>query len=945
MGKVAVILACAIALTQLAPRPIAAAVAPPSDDRASAVQPCGTPGTPTTTVFLPNITKTLGGPSGWVTPFIVQNVGVRVATLELSFYRFSDGALVACRKITEVLPATSFADVPNNDLDLPGDSQFSVVVKSFGSEVVSVVNEHAGSGARAEALSYNGLTTGASSVFLPFVAKPDAGPCTAVPATVANCNARWLTTFIMQNFGAQTATVTARFASSDGGSTATLTRTIAPGRSRFIDPSVEPLVRAGRYYSVVLTATQPIGVVVNAHDDAPDAPAPRGFSYNGVAQPAAGGDLYLPYIRRDAGTRSYPNGVLVQNAGTFDAVPSLSFRRLGGGTGNPLVVAAPVLRPGATWYFDPEGSQLPVGEHSLVISGGTFAALSATVTPTSAMAAIASTAQGNRSYLPNITRTLGGASGWTTPIVLQSSGATTATLRWYRFSDGALVARQPVGPLSRGAAVRIDPRSVPALTNDTQYGVVIDSRDGNIAAVVTELDFHGGDGTMGYEGFPATVSPIPAPTAIAVRPGVVRLGTQETMQLTATVKDQFDEAMPQQAPTFTVAPFALGAVSSAGLFTAGTSAGAGSITATAGAASETIALFVQAPVPVTLGGISFLLRTTGSADVYAESTITGAEAATVNVQVNADIARIQQDYGRVYAARPHVYVLATDSTYSAAQTNILGVAPAFVTSDSEPPRGETAGVYFRQKVAVHWGRVKFDKPLTITRHELTHMMIDEITGEEFIPSWLNEGSAILEEYTVPGSLWMQARDRHRAVSMAVTGQLIPLSDLQSQLDWNRRTGLAFTYQYAEAQELVQLLRTEAGTTGVLAIFALLGAGFTFEEAYAAVTGRSAAAFAESAAVRLRSLAMSPGIAFAPDSIAGAGMEGPTFVVYGFAPSSFVTLTITGAATGVTNNGRAQQVDAYGVYWSRLGPAWPADTYTFTVTNGPTTVTRSFAKTP
>ncbi|MEK7285583.1 MAG: hypothetical protein AAB114_06970, partial [Chloroflexota bacterium] len=147
---------------------------------------CDTPGTPTTTVYLPNITKTLGGPGGWVTPFIVQNVGTAAATLEGSFYRFSDGSLVTCRKVTGLAPGTSFADVPNNDTDLPADSQFAVVVRSFGSQVVSVVNEHQGAGERAEALSYVGLTTGATKVALPYVAKAVGG---------------WVTTFIIQNLG------------------------------------------------------------------------------------------------------------------------------------------------------------------------------------------------------------------------------------------------------------------------------------------------------------------------------------------------------------------------------------------------------------------------------------------------------------------------------------------------------------------------------------------------------------------------------------------------------------------------------------------------------------------------------------------------------------------------------------------------------------------------
>ncbi|HYK98636.1 MAG TPA: hypothetical protein VEU77_09645, partial [Candidatus Acidoferrales bacterium] len=59
---------------------------------------------PTRTIYLPNITKTLGGPTGWVTPFIVQNVGVAPTDLEVSFFRFSDGALVTCRRISALQP-------------------------------------------------------------------------------------------------------------------------------------------------------------------------------------------------------------------------------------------------------------------------------------------------------------------------------------------------------------------------------------------------------------------------------------------------------------------------------------------------------------------------------------------------------------------------------------------------------------------------------------------------------------------------------------------------------------------------------------------------------------------------------------------------------------------------------------------------------------------------
>jgi hypothetical protein len=97
--------------------------------------------------------------------------------------------------------------------------------------------------------------------------------------------------------------------------------------------------------------------------------------------------------------------------------------------------------------------------------------------------------------------------------------------------------------------------------------------------------------------------------------------------------------------------------------------------------------------------------------------------------------------------------------------------------------------------------------------------------------------------------------------------------------------------------------------------------------------------------RLRAIAASPGIAFAPDSPAGSGAYGATFVLYGYQPNATVTLSIRGTATGSSNGGQFRVVDEFGVYWSWLGTSWPADTYTFTVTSGSApTVTSTFTKT-
>ena len=579
------VLVASLAGAGLGPAPTANAAIPPA---------CDTPGAPTTTVYLPNITKTLGGPQGWVTPFIVQNVGFVQTTLEVSFYRFSDGALVTCRRPSRLAVGTSFADVPNNDADLPDNSQFSVVVRSFGSEIVAVVNEHAGSGARAEALSYVGLSAGDRRVALPYVAKHVQG---------------WLTTIIVQNLGVATTSVTASFVSFDGAKTATLTRAIAPGRSQFIDPSVEPSLASGTEYSVVLRASQPLAAVVNAHNDAPTAPRPMGFSYNGVV-PDPQAQTYVPYVARNTGGIGRTSRIVVQNAGPSPATPTLELRRFGGGS--PVSVTAPApLAPGASWAFDPrfradgttpcpaggDGGCIAEGEHGLVASGGELAVLNLLVSPETAMGHTGAAPSRSRVYLPNVTRTLGGPSGWTTPIILQSAGATSASLRWYRFSDGAYVTRQTVSGLVPGSSVRIDPRTVPGLSDNTQYAVVLDARL-PLTAIVEELAGGGGDSVMIYEGFASLVEPQPVPTIVAVSPSPLTVGLGGAQQLSASVIDQFGGPVASTTwpVSWSVSPPMLGAFTTAGRFTA-TAYGSGTIVATSGANAGKVTVTVQGPPP------------------------------------------------------------------------------------------------------------------------------------------------------------------------------------------------------------------------------------------------------------------------------------------------------------------------------------------------------------
>lgn len=444
----------------------------------------------TTTVYLPNIVKMLGGADGWTTPFIVQNVGSATTNLTFDFRRFSDGAVVKTRTVTGLAPGTSVFHAPNADPELAAGGQYSVVIKSFGSPVVAVVNEHQSEAnpQRQEALSYDGLTSGSTKVYLPYVAALAGG---------------FYCTVIMQNLGTALGAVTADFKSYDGLKSGQIGRAIPAGGSQFIDPRFESALVAGTEYGVTMTATQPIGVVVNCHNDDASVPAPRAFSYNGIL---ASSEIrtFGPYVAKNVNGRT--SRVIVQNAGTASAQPVLLWGSLGGPITTFLNGPA-ALAPGSVWVYDFGTSGLPDGERSIYVRGGQFALLVDTRGPTSAMAYTGSAEYSNRIYVPNITRTLGGPTGWTTPIVVQVQDGFAATLKWYRFADGVLVHTQPLSfGFFDGMSIKVDPRTIPQLSDNTQYAVTIEATEGGVGAIVLELNDRGGDSAMSYEGMTAAAS-------------------------------------------------------------------------------------------------------------------------------------------------------------------------------------------------------------------------------------------------------------------------------------------------------------------------------------------------------------------------------------------------------------------------------------------------------
>ena len=485
----------------------------------------GNPNPPavTSTVYLPNITRTLGGPDGFYTPFIIQNTGTANTELEVSFYKFTDGSCVERYLVFGMAPGTSHSNDPRDTVknpSLPDDAQFSVVVQSFGSKIVGVVNEHQGTGNRAEALSYDGFNTGANTVYLPNITRKFFG--------------LFDTPFIIQNLGTSTASVTSSFRSFDGtGPTVVIPRTIDPGRAKPIDPDSDsitlgaPGLTDNKQYAVTVASNQPVAVVVNTQADKPNNPLPVASATDGITSGAA--TVYGAYAAKNAQGINRYSPIIVQNLGASAVTPKITFTPLAGGgpagaTANTYTF--PSIAPNTSKPFDPRFSFSTQGTTNVPCStGGTncladgeytiridapAGTIAAQVNVASASTSLGSTAMGysatstpaTKYFLPNLTKFLGGTAGWTTPILLQSVTATTATLSWYNFQGGALAFAQTV-TLTPGAGIRVDPASIPQLASDKQYSVVVDAGTGTVTAIVSEFATSG-DNAMMYEGFAAT---------------------------------------------------------------------------------------------------------------------------------------------------------------------------------------------------------------------------------------------------------------------------------------------------------------------------------------------------------------------------------------------------------------------------------------------------------
>ena len=209
---------------------------------------------------------------------------------------------------------------------------------------------------------------------------------------------------------------------------------------------------------------------------------------------------------------------------------------------------------------------------------------------------------------------------------------------------------------------------------------------------------------------------------------------------------------------------------------------------TASASPTTAATSSLSPPPTrVIADMDFALMS-GAADLRIDAALSRGDDEILATTVAADVPAVESEFERTFAMRPVIYVFGSVESYTEGFVRIFGYSRATATFVAE-----NSVSFFEPSlrvIAVNWEAVRARRPIAAIRHELTHLLtLDACSPRcDLVPAWLNEGQARLAEALVPGGEWRLLRVRYEAASMAVTGTILPLGGLVSQLSMRSRTG-------------------------------------------------------------------------------------------------------------------------------------------------------------
>src|SRR6266851_1399303 len=301
------------------------------------------------------------------------------------------------------------------------------------------------------------------------------------------------------------------------------------------------------------------------------------------------------------------------------------------------------------------------------------------------------------------------------------------------------------------------------------------------------------------------------------------------------------------------------------------------------------------------------------ADVRVEVTVPGADAAALALGVDRSVERVEALFGRTFSTRPRVLIFGGADSFATGAKDLFGYSRA--TADHVA--STYGGIFDRPTltIAVNWAASGTARMNAAIAHELTHLMITEVSGTA-VPAWLDEGVATLVEQEADGaSAW---NNEEELVGRAVAGSgAVTLAQLGSVADFHAAYARLDRPLYAFAADAVRAMRTRIGWDGVSRVLAAIGAGQDAAIAYAGEARESLADMERHLAA-----SASPQIVTTTTKDADGNVH---WTLYAGRASSEVHVAITGTTDyRVTFTVRT---DAFGMYRGSFGSTAAPGTYT------------------
>ena len=330
--------------------------------------------------------------------------------------------------------------------------------------------------------------------------------------------------------------------------------------------------------------------------------------------------------------------------------------------------------------------------------------------------------------------------------------------------------------------------------------------------------------------------------------------------------------------------------------------------------------------PSTAPTIDLETRTydSGGVRVVVDASVDEAMARTVVATAGADRRAVEAMLGVPLARTPTVYVIGSRDSFARVLERSFGQS-ALAAAALASAHG---GVAFPDRASVVLNRENLGSgPLTIVRHELTHLLVHQLAGDADLPAWLDEGLATLAERDASGDPIAELRDAARTSALLSRG-VITLTALGSPEGWLADAGGADGGSYTVSVEAVRMLRDRLGDGGLSRL--LLDArtdGFT--DAFGASVGMSPADFE-------RAFSADEARAHSGLRLATRTDGEPTrWAVAGVTPGTTVHITIDGDGYHVAFD---VALGPDGVYEAVFGGTAPRGSYTLTASHGGATVT-------